>query len=144
VLTIRSYAPADLENVVALWQACELTRPWNDPASDIEFCLRSENSILMVGVAGDEPKIVATAMVGHDGHRGWIYYVAVDPKHQGKGAGREIMAHAEEWLAEKGVPKAMLMIRETNRQVIGFYERLGYTVEERIVMARWLEKPRHA
>ena len=144
MLTIRSYAPADYENVVALWEACELTRPWNDPASDIEFCVGSENSILMVGVAGDEPKIVATAMAGHNGHRGWIYYVAVAPELQEKGAGREMMLHAEAWLTQRGVPKAMLMIRETNRKVIGFYERLGYAVEERIVMARWLKKPRHA
>ena len=94
--------------------------------------------------AGDEPKIVATAMAGHDGHRGWIYYVAVAPEHQEKGAGREMMAHAEAWLTQRGVPKAMLMIRETNRQVVGFYKRLGYRVEERVVMARWLKKPRHA
>jgi ribosomal protein S18 acetylase RimI-like enzyme len=144
VLTIRSYVPADFDRVVALWQACELTRPWNDPASDIEFCLRSENSILMVGIAGGESQIVATAMVGHDGHRGWIYYVAVAPEHQEKGAGREMLAHAEAWLSQRGVPKAMLMIRETNRKVIGFYQRLGYAVEERVVMSRWLKKPRHA
>jgi ribosomal protein S18 acetylase RimI-like enzyme len=96
-----------------------------------------------VGVAGGESKIVATAMVGHDGHRGWIYYVAVAPEHQEKGAGREIMAYAERWLAQRGVPKAMLMIRETNNKVMGFYERLGYAVEERVVMARWLKKPHH-
>jgi ribosomal protein S18 acetylase RimI-like enzyme len=143
VLTVRSYAPADFEKVVALWEACELTRPWNDPASDIEFCVGSENSILLVGVAGGESKIVATAMVGHDGHRGWIYYVAVAPEHQEKGGGREIMAQAERWLAQRGVPKAMLMIRETNKKVMGFYERLGYAVEERVVMARWLKKPHH-
>lgn len=144
MLTIRSYAPADFEKVVALWEACELTRPWNDPASDIEFCLGSENSILMVGVAGGESQMVATAMVGHDGHRGSIYYVAVAPEHQEKGAGCEMMAHAQAWLTQRGVPKAMLMIRETNRKVIGFYERLGYAVEERVVMARWLKKPPHA
>lgn len=143
MLTVRSYAPADFEKVVALWEACELTRPWNDPASDIEFCIGSENSILLVGVAGGESKIVATAMVGHDGHRGWIYYVAVAPEHQEKGGGREIMAYAERWLAQRGVPKAMLMIRETNKKVVGFYERLGYAVEERVVMARWLKKPHH-
>lgn len=143
MLTIRSYAPADFEKVVALWEACELTRPWNDPASDIEFCVGSENSILLVGLAGGESKIVATAMVGHDGHRGWIYYVAVAPEHQEKGGGREIMAYAERWLAQRGVPKAMLMIRETNKKVMGFYERLGYAVEERVVMARWLKKPHH-
>ena len=143
MLTVRSYAPADFEKVVALWEACELTRPWNDPASDIEFCVGSENSILLVGVAGGESTIVATAMVGHDGHRGWIYYVAVAPEHQEKGGGREIMAYAERWLAQRGVPKAMLMIRETNKKVMGFYERLGYAVEERVVMARWLKKPHH-
>jgi ribosomal protein S18 acetylase RimI-like enzyme len=143
VLTVRSYAPADFENVVALWEACELTRPWNDPASDIEFCVDSENSILLVGCAGGDSEIVATAMVGHDGHRGWIYYVAVAPEHQEKGGGREIMAFAEGWLAQRGVPKAMLMIRETNKKVMGFYERLGYAVEERVVMARWLKKPHH-
>jgi ribosomal protein S18 acetylase RimI-like enzyme len=141
VLTVRAYAPADFEKVVALWETCELTRPWNDPAADIEFCVGSQDSILLVGIAGRESKIVATAMVGHDGHRGWIYYVAVAPEHQARGAGREIMAHAEGWLASRGVPKAMLMIRETNRQVIGFYERLGYAVEGRVVMARWLKKP---
>jgi len=144
VLTIRPYTPADFEKVVALWKACELTRPWNDPVSDIAFCLGSENSRLMVGVPGGESKIVATAMVGHDGHRGWIYYVAVAPEHQDQGAGREIMAHAESWLARRGVPKAMLMIRETNQKVVGFYERLGYAIEARVVMARWLKKPRHA
>lgn len=143
MLTVRSYAPADFEKVVALWEACELTRAWNDPASDIEFCVGSENSILLVGVAGGESKIAATAMVGHDGHRGWIYYVAVAPEHQEKGGGREIMAYAERWLAQRGVPKAMLMIRETNKKVMGFYERLGYAVEERVVMARWLKKPHH-
>jgi ribosomal protein S18 acetylase RimI-like enzyme len=143
VLTVRSYAPADFEKVVAQWEACELTRPWNDPASDIEFCVGSENSRLLVGVAGGESKIVATAMVGHDGHRGWIYYVAVAPEHQEKGGGREIVAYAERWLAQRGVPKAMLMIRETNKKVMGFYERLGYAVEERVVMARWLKKPHH-
>ena len=143
MLTIRSYSPDDFENVVALWEACELTRPWNDPASDIAFCLRSENSSLLVGLASAGSKIVATAMVGHDGHRGWIYYVAVAPEQRGREAGREIMAHAEAWLAERGVPKAMLMIRDTNKKVIGFYHRLGYAVEERVVMARWLKKPRH-
>ncbi len=141
MLEIRPYAPGDFTSVVALWQACDLARPWNDPAADIEFCLRSENSVLFVGVSADQSKVCATAMVGHDGHRGWVYYVAVAPDLQGKGAGREMMAHAEKWLSERGVPKAMLMVRETNKKVVGFYRRLGYEVEERVLMARWL-KPR--
>lgn len=81
-------------------------------------------------------------MVGHDGHRGWVYYLAVAPELQGTGAGREMMSHVEKWLAERGVPKAMLMVRETNQKVVGFYESLGYKVEETIVMSRWLKTPR--
>jgi len=141
VLNFRSYAPADLESVIALWNSCELTRPWNDPAADIAFCLRSENSTLLVGVTEGESKVAATTMVGHDGHRGWLYYVAVAPELQEKGAGREIVARAEQWLADRGVPKAMLIIRETNTKVVGFYERLGYEVEERVLMSRWLREP---
>ncbi|MGO9454213.1 MAG: GNAT family acetyltransferase [Candidatus Binataceae bacterium] len=139
MLSIRPYEAADLQCVVALWQACDLTRPWNDPAADIQFCIHSENSTLLVGLAAGQSKVVATAMVGHDGHRGWVYYVAVAPELQRTGAGREIMNHAEKWLANRGVPKAMLMIRETNKKVIAFYEQLGYEVEERVVMSRWLK-----
>jgi ribosomal protein S18 acetylase RimI-like enzyme len=140
VLIIRPYAPDDLESVVALWQACDLSRPWNDPAADIAFCLRSENSALFVGVPAGQTRLCATVMVGHDGHRGWVYYVAVAPEWQKTGAGREIMNHAEHWLVSKGAPKAMLLIRETNHKVIGFYERLGYQVEERVLMSRWLKQ----
>ena len=139
MLGVRSYSPEDFESVVALWNACGLTRPWNDPASDIAFCQRSKNSALLVGTAEGQSKITATAMVGHDGHRGWVYYVAVAPELQGTGAGREMMSHVENWLAERSVPKAMLMVRESNEKVIGFYERLGYKTEETVVMSKWLK-----
>jgi len=78
-------------------------------------------------------------MCGSDGHRGWVYYVAIDPAFQGKGYGREIMAHAEAWLAEKGVPKIELMVRSENTAVQRFYEAIGYNVEPVSVMARWLK-----
>jgi ribosomal protein S18 acetylase RimI-like enzyme len=83
--------------------------------------------------------IVATAMVGHDGHRGWVYYVAVDPDHQGKDLGRTIMAAAEDWLRGQGVAKVMLMVRPDNTKVQAFYDKLGYDPQERVIYAKWLD-----
>ena len=83
--------------------------------------------------------IAATAMVGHDGHRGWVYYVAVDPEHQKKDFGRAIMAAAEDWLRRQGVQKIMLMVRPDNTNVKAFYDRLGYETQERVVYAKWLD-----
>ena len=136
-LTITPIADADVESVIALWQRCGLTRPWNDPASDIAFARRGPNATILIGrVAGT---IVATAMVGHDGHRGWVYYVAVDPGLQGKDFGRTIMAAAEDWLRGQGVTKVMLMLRPDNTRVQAFYDKLGYDVQERVIYAKWLD-----
>ncbi len=136
-LAVTPIIDADVEIVIALWQRCGLTRPWNDPASDIAFARRGDNATILIGrVAGT---IVATAMVGHDGHRGWVYYVAVDPDMQGRDFGRAIMAAAEDWLRGQGVTKAMLMMRPDNAKVRAFYDKLGYEVQERIIYAKWLD-----
>jgi ribosomal protein S18 acetylase RimI-like enzyme len=78
-------------------------------------------------------------MVGHDGHRGWVYYVAVDPDRQGQDFGRAIMAAAEDWLRARDVTKVMLMVRPDNVAVQAFYDRLGYDVQERVIYAKWLD-----
>jgi ribosomal protein S18 acetylase RimI-like enzyme len=136
-LAISPITDADVEPVIALWQRCGLTRPWNDPASDIAFARRGANAAILIG--RHEGKITATAMVGHDGHRGWVYYVAVDPDSQGKEFGRTIMVAAEDWLRRQGVVKAMLMVRPDNTKVQAFYDRLGYDVQERVTYAKWLD-----
>jgi ribosomal protein S18 acetylase RimI-like enzyme len=136
-LTISPIADADIDHVIALWQRCALTRPWNDPAADIALARRSANSTILVGRAGDT--IVATALVGHDGHRGWVYYVAVDPAQRGKDFGRAIMAAAEQWLRAQGLEKIMLMVRADNTAVRAFYDRLGYATQERVIYAKWLD-----
>jgi ribosomal protein S18 acetylase RimI-like enzyme len=127
----------EIEAVVALWERCGLTRPWNDPRADIALALRGPNSTILVGREGS--RVVASVMVGHDGHRGWLYYVAVDPQAQRRGYGRAIMSAAEDWLRLRGILKAELLVREENSAVQRFYESLGYTVEPRIVMTRWLD-----
>ncbi|HKS63080.1 MAG TPA: GNAT family acetyltransferase [Xanthobacteraceae bacterium] len=136
-LGISPITDADVEAVIALWQRCGLTRPWNDPASDIAFARRRDNATILVGRAAG--KIVATAMVGHDGHRGWVYYVAVDPDRQGNDFGRAIMAAAEDWQRAQGVTKVMLMVRPDNVAVQAFYDKLGYDVQERLIYAKWLD-----
>ncbi len=137
---IRAYRDSDFAEVVALWRACELTRPYNDPATDIEFCRGSGHGEILVGEA--DGRIVASAMVGHDGHRGWIYYLAVDPARRKSGLGRRITEEAEAWLRARGVPKVQLLIRATNLGVRQFYQRLGYEDAPSVVMQRWLRPPK--
>ena len=128
---------ADIPVVVDLWQRCNLARPWNDSAADIALARRDENSDILIGRDGDS--IVATVLVGHDGHRGWVYYVAVDPDHQGKDFGRAIMAAAEDWLRARGIEKLMLLVRSDNTKVQKFYEKLDYVEQDRVLYAKWLD-----
>ena len=136
-LAIAPIEDADVAAVIALWQRCGLTRPWNDPAADIALARRGPNSTILI--ARDGGTIVATAMVGHDGHRGWVYYVAVDPDRQGSGHGRAVMAAAEDWLRQAGIAKLQLMVRPDNAKVQAFYESIGYDEQERVIYAKWLD-----
>jgi ribosomal protein S18 acetylase RimI-like enzyme len=128
---------ADVAEVTLLWQACGLTRPWNDPAADIALARKGPNATVLVG--RDQGSIVASVLVGHDGHRGWVYYVAVDPDHRHKGYGRVIMEAAEQWLRGHGIEKLQLLVRPGNDRVQAFYQSLGYCEQERIVYAKWLD-----
>lgn len=136
-LAIAPIGDADVAAVIALWEACGLTRPWNDPTADITFARKGPNSAILIGRDGHA--IVATAMVGHDGHRGWVYYVAVDPRRQGKGYGRAIMDAAEDWLRATGIEKLQLLVRSDNTQVKTFYASLGYGEQQRVIFAKWLD-----
>ena len=136
-LAIAPIEDGDVTAVIALWERCGLTRPWNDPAADIALARRGANSSVLIGRDGGA--IIATAMVGHDGHRGWVYYVATDPDHRGKGHGRAIMNAAEEWLRLAGIAKMQLMVRSDNTRVQAFYESIGYDEQERILYAKWLD-----
>ena len=136
--TIRDYTEADRDAVIELWRASDLlVNPLNDPVQDIGFATRSPNATIMV--AEQAGRIVATAMVGHDGHRGWLYYVATDPTLRQTGLGRQIVHACEQWLRQRGVPKVQLIVRASNTRVIGFYQRLGYVVEPREIMSRRLD-----
>lgn len=137
-MEIRHYHDSDLPDVIALWDACGLNVAYNDPAQDIALLRRGPNAALLVGSVGE--RLVGTVMAGHDGHRGWMYRVAVGPGHRRQGLGRQLVEAAEDWLAAHGLRKLNLMIREDNAEVGAFYARLGYEETPRLVMAKWLDK----
>lgn len=137
-MKVRPVEDRDVEGLIALWEACELLRPWNDPVRDIERARASPQTEIFV--IGGKSAIIASAMVGHDGHRGWLYYVATDPGRRGEGLARLVMDRCESWLKSLGVPKVQLMTRKGN-PATGFYAALGYEFEARSVMAKWLEEP---
>lgn len=123
-LHIRPFEETDTEAVVALWQACDLTRPWNDPYKDIQRKLTVGRDLFLVAVLDGE--LIGTAMGGYEGHRGWVNYLAVAPEHQKKGYGRLLMTHLETKLLALGCPKINLQVRASNTAVIHFYEAIGY------------------
>jgi ribosomal protein S18 acetylase RimI-like enzyme len=136
-LSIAVIEDGNIADIVALWQRCGLTRPWNDPAADIALARKGASSAVLVGRDGSG--IVASVLVGHDGHRGWVYYVAVDPDCRHKGYGRLVMDAAENWLRGRGIEKLQLMVRPDNSQVQTFYQSLGYLEQERVIFAKWLD-----
>jgi ribosomal protein S18 acetylase RimI-like enzyme len=136
-LTVSAIADGDIPDVIALWQRCGSTRPWNDPAGDIALARRGDHSTVLIGRHDDV--LVASVMVGHDGHRGWVYYVTVDPDRRYHGFGRTIMSAAEEWLRSRGILKLQLMVRKDNARVHAFYQSIGYYNQETVTFAKWLD-----
>ena len=136
-MDIRPLQPSDRDAAVALWHAAGLTRPWNLPADDFDRAVAGPSSAVLGGLVGD--RLLATAMVGHDGHRGWVYYLAVDDDRRGTGLGKAMMRAAEAWVRAAGIPKIQLMVRASNTTTAGFYDALGYGAEDTTVLSRWLE-----
>jgi ribosomal protein S18 acetylase RimI-like enzyme len=135
-MKIRQYFPNDEKSVINLWKICNLTKPWNNPHQDINRKLKDSPELFLVGTI--DGIIVASVMAGYDGHRGWIYYLAVDPEHRKQGLARQIMAAAEEKLLDIGCPKIDLMVRKDNLDVITFYEKIGYDHDEVVTMSKRL------
>lgn len=135
-MQLRTYRPADEAAVVELWKTCGLTRPWNDPHKDIARKMAEQPELFLVGEI--DGRLMATAMLGYEGHRGWMYYLAVDPQYQGQGYGRMLMSHAEQLLMARGCPKINLLVREGNDAVLAFYDRLGYTRDAAVSLGKRL------
>lgn len=137
MVEIIEAGPADRAAVVALWQAAGLTRPWNDADADFLRAVSGEqSSVLLLRDAASD--LLGAVMVGDDGHRGWVYYLAVAAAARGQGHGRALMAAAEDWLRARGCPKLQLMVRAGNDAATGFYRALGLEAQPVVTMGRFL------
>lgn len=135
-IEFRSATDADVAGIVALWDAAGLLAPHNDPWTDIAFARRHPASDVIAGFA--DGQLIAACLVGHDGHRGSVYYVAVSPKQHGQGYGRRLMEAAESWLRVQGIWKLNLLVRKTNAQIIGFYQALDYLDDNTLQLSKRL------
>ena len=137
-MVIRPYLESDQSTVVELWrEVFSDSPPWNQPQVDIQRKLTVQRELLLVALLNEE--LVGTAMAGYDGHRGWVYYLAVKPEHRRHGIGTALMRRVEEELARMGCPKLNLQVRVSNGEVVAFYKRLGYDVEQRVSMGKRLQ-----
>jgi ribosomal protein S18 acetylase RimI-like enzyme len=136
-LVVRTYSAEDLPVVIDLWDRCGLLRPWNDPVKDICRKLGANSDWFLVAVVRN--KIVGSIMVGYEGHRGWVNYLAVDPSLRRQGIGRNLMKQAEDLLRKAGCPKINLQVRSANKEAADFYASLGYLQDDVISLGKRLD-----
>lgn len=134
---ITEIQDGDVDAVVALWQHCNLVRPWNDPVEDIRLARESGHGVVFV--ARIDGRLAGAVMTGHDGHRGAVYYLGVDPSARRHGVGRALVANAEAWCRARGVPKINLLVRKENLGVLSFYDALGYRDTNTVCLYRTLD-----
>lgn len=133
---IRTFSSGDEPDVIDLWRQCGLIVPWNNPETDIQRKLSTSPDLFYVGLLDDE--LIASCMAGYDGHRGWIYFLAVKRACQRKGFASMLVDHAESELIKLGCPKVELMVRKTNQNVISFYQSAGYDIDPVMVLSKRL------
>ncbi|AKJ42892.1 GNAT family acetyltransferase [Pragia fontium] len=135
-MEIRIYKQDDFEDVVTLWERCDLLRPWNDPETDIERKQYNNPELFLVAEVGGE--VVGTIMGGYDGHRGSAYYLGVHPDYRGRGIANALISRLEKKLIARGCPKLQLLVRDDNEAVIGMYEKLGYEIQDTVCIGKRL------
>jgi ribosomal protein S18 acetylase RimI-like enzyme len=136
-VSIHPAVAEDRDAVIALWLAAGLTRSWNDPGTDFDLAISNTTSTILL--ARDGVELVGSVMVGFDGHRGWVYYLATDPNRLKSGVGRALMTSAEGWLRQLGCPRIRLMVRNDNLVAKGFYEAIGYDSQDIVTFGRTLD-----
>jgi ribosomal protein S18 acetylase RimI-like enzyme len=140
-MIVRQYIDSqDRGAVIALWKDIfGYSSEHNEPSFVIDQKIKENDSLFFV--ASDGERIVGTVIAGYDGHRGWIYSMAVAPELRRRGIGGALMRHAEDALSKRGCAKVNLQVVDTNPTAVLYYESLGYKVEARISMGKRLKKP---
>jgi ribosomal protein S18 acetylase RimI-like enzyme len=136
-MEIAEIQDGDVAAIISLWKRCDLVRAENDPHADIERARRAPDATIIVGRINGN--VAATAMVGFDGHRGWVYYLAVEPALQRQGHGKAMLEAAAEWLRARGAPKLVLTVGEENAAAFGFYDRLGFAKSPVVILGKRLD-----
>jgi ribosomal protein S18 acetylase RimI-like enzyme len=139
-MEISEIEDREIAAAISLWKRCNLVVAENDPRADIDRARRADNATILVGRRGDA--VIATAMVGFDGHRGWVYYLAVQPELQRSGLGKAMLNAAEQWLRARGAPKLLLTASEENAAAFGFYKALGFARSPVVVLGKRLDRSR--
>jgi ribosomal protein S18 acetylase RimI-like enzyme len=135
-MEIVEYRAEHEKEVIALWERCELTRPWNNPKQDIERKMKDKPELFLLGLR--EGKVIASAMGGYEGHRGWVYYLGVDPDYRRQGLAWRMMGAVEERLLDIGCPKINIQVRGGNTGALNFFQKIGYNTEDRISLGKRL------
>ncbi|SAL61916.1 acetyltransferase [Caballeronia cordobensis] len=140
-MIIRAFEPGDRDAVIALWrdvfpEYADTSRPQRDPALSIANKMKTQPELFFVGLL--DGAIAGTVMAGYDGHRGWVYSLAVAMSLRGNGYGSALMQHAERALAKLGCPKVNLQILSVKTELRGFYEKLGYRMDEVVSLGKRL------
>ncbi len=135
-MIVEQYKPEYENAVIELWEKCDLTRPWNYPGLDIARKMKVNPELFLVGQI--DGKIVACAMGGYEGHRGWVYYLGVDPEYRRQGLGKQMMDAVETRLLEMGCPKINIQVRDGNTNALNFFSKIGYSTEDRISLGKRL------
>ncbi|MBN2089091.1 GNAT family acetyltransferase [candidate division KSB1 bacterium] len=135
-MRIRPYHHQDEQEVIQLWRDCDLIVPQNDPYKDIQRKTRMNPELFLIGIK--DGKIIASCMIGYEGHRGWINYLAVAPAYRHQGYASQLMHYAEEVLKKLGCPKINVQVRATDTEVIEFYKNIGYLDDEVVSLGKRL------
>ena len=135
---IDTYRDCDQSGMIALWQACELIVPWNNPGTDIARKTGDSPDLFFTGRVGE--LLIASCMAGYDGHRGWIYFMAVHPDFRRRGYAAQLVSHTEARLIELGCPKLELMVRKSNQSIIAFYQAIGFDLDPVVVLSKRLQQ----
>ena len=135
-MQIRTFRESDRQQVIALWDQCQMITPWNDPNKDIDRKLKINDNLFLI-VQFNEI-IIGSAMGGYDGHRGSVYYLSVDPKYQNKGIGKILMKEIEKRLIAVGCPKINIFIRNSNIKVKEFYQSIDYEEQNSLIYGKRL------
>ncbi len=138
LITIRPCQTKDRDDVIALWRACGLVTPQNDPHADFQHKIRFQPDLFLVGLDRDG-RLQASVMAGYEGHRGWINYLAVSPAMRRRGAGSQMLLAAEKRLRSLGCPKINLQVRHHNTDVLTFYRCLGFTEDKVVSLGKRLD-----